>query len=52
MGWFGWGIENISSNDLLEDTVEKYPKFKFVILIALYHILNTVYSKNEFLTVL
>lgn len=45
-------LKIFSSNDLLEDTVEKYPKFKFVILIALYHILNTVDSKNEFLTVL
>lgn len=41
-----------SSSELLEMFVKKYPKFKYVILIAIYYLINTQGAKNEFLSVL
>ena len=41
-----------SSNELLKMSVKKYPEFKIVILIAIYHLINTRNKSNEFLSVL
>lgn len=54
---FMWdGMEEIiippSSRELLERVINKYPKFKYAFLIALYHLINTLNVKNEYLTVL
>lgn len=40
-----------SLRELLERVVKKYPKFEIVILIAIYHLVNTHNKVNEFLTV-
>lgn len=52
--WNGFEEEvtDFSSKELLEITVGKYVEFRFVILIAIYHMFNTRNSKNEFLTAL
>lgn len=38
--------------DLLERTIKKYSKFQYVILIAVYHLINTKNVTEEYLTVL
>lgn len=39
-------------NELLEKTLNKYPEFEKIILMAIYHLINTKYANNEYLTVL
>lgn len=41
-----------SSEELLERTIKKYPKLKYVILFSIYHLINTHGETNEFLSVL
>jgi hypothetical protein len=41
-----------SSDELLEMTVKNCSKFKYVLLTAIYHLINTNNQNNEYLTVL
>ena len=41
-----------SPKELLEKVIKNYPEFKYVILVAIYHLINTKGSHNEYLTVL
>lgn len=41
-----------SSKELLEKAIKNYPEFKYVILVVIYHLINTKGSHNEYLTVL
>lgn len=55
---FDWGyvkqdlIKPPSSKELLEKAVNNYPEFEKVILIGIYHLMNTQYMDKEYLTVL
>ena len=42
----------LSSSELLEKVIREYPDFKKVILIAIYHLINTNNKNEEYLTVL
>lgn len=42
----------LSSKELLEKVIVKYPEFKNVILVAIYHLINTQNMNSEYLTVL
>ena len=44
-------VKPLSSDELLENTIKKYSQFEYVILISIYHLLNTKSRNNEFLTV-
>lgn len=53
--WGDWDIkvsEPPSSEELLEKIIKEYKQFDKVILIAIYHLINTQNVKNEYLTVL
>lgn len=51
-GFEGEIIYSPSSKVLLENAIKKYPKFKLVILVAIYHLVNTQNADEEYLTVL
>lgn len=41
-----------SPEELLEKAIKNYPEFKYVILVAIYHLINTQGVEDEYLTVL
>ncbi len=52
--WEGSNDENIeppSSRNLLEGLIKKYPNMEYIILISIYHLMNTQNSNKEYLTV-
>lgn len=58
MPFFKWKVDTdeiiptLSSKELLEKVIEKYPEFKYIILVSIYHLINTKDEDKEYLTVL
>lgn len=45
-------VKSQSQEELLKSVIKKYPQFKRIIMISIYHLINTQNVEKEYLTVL